>query len=72
MDQLVLLTAQHAEPELLDHLSLSQDSKEVLLWHDAFANVLRVSRAVSEKLVAQLAADLGLKYQYTLDQAELN
>ena len=65
MDQLALLAAQHAEPELLDHISLYQDSKELLFWHDAFANVLLVSRAVPEKLVAKFAADLGLKYQYT-------
>jgi len=65
MDQLVLLAAQHAEPELLDHISLYQDSKELLFWHDAFANVMLVSRVIPEKLVAQFAADLGLKYQYT-------
>lgn len=64
MGQLVLLAAQHAEPELLDHISLYQDSEELLLWHDAFTNVMLVSRGIPEKLVAQFAADLGLKYQY--------
>jgi phosphoserine phosphatase len=63
MDQLVLLAGQHAKPELLDHLSLYQGAKELLSWHDAFANILLVSCAVPEKLVAQFAADLGLKYQ---------
>ena len=63
MDQLVLLAAQHAEPELLDHMSLFQDSKELLFWHDAFANDLLVSLVAPEKLVAQFAADLGLEYQ---------
>jgi hypothetical protein len=56
------LAETHAEPELLDHLALYKGSTELLSWPDAFGNVLLVSRAVPEEVVAALAADLGLGY----------
>ena len=52
----------HAEPELLDHLSLYRASEELMSWPDAFANVLLVSRSVPENVVAAFAAGLGLTY----------
>lgn len=61
-DALSALAEKHAEPELLDHLALYRDSEELLFWHDAFANVLLVSRAVPESVVSAFAADLGLAY----------
>jgi hypothetical protein len=56
------LAGMHAEPELLDHLSLYRESEELIFWPDAFANVLLVSRSVPENVVAAFAADLGLTY----------
>jgi hypothetical protein len=61
-DALSTLAETHAEPELLDHLALYRESEEQMFWHDAFANVLLVSRSVPERVVAAFAADLGLTY----------
>jgi len=63
MAELGLPAGHHAEPELLDHLSLYKDTEELLLWHEAFANVLLISRRVPENRVADLATILGLSYQ---------
>jgi hypothetical protein len=62
VEALSALAERHAEPELLDHLALYRDSEQLLLWHDAFANVLLVSRKVPESVVSSFAADLGLAY----------
>jgi hypothetical protein len=62
VDALAVLAEQHAEPELLDHLTLYRDSEELLVWHDAFADVLLVSRTVPESVASSFAADLGLGY----------
>jgi hypothetical protein len=59
---LAALAEQHAEPELLDHLTLYRDSEELLVWHDAFADVLLVSRTVPESVASSFADDLGLGY----------
>jgi hypothetical protein len=56
------LAQRHAEAELLDHVALYDGSTEVLSWHDAFANVLLVSRSIPERTVSAFAADLGLPY----------
>src|SRR5262245_57116075 len=45
------LAQRHAEPELLDHMALYKGSEPVVFWHDAFANVLLVSRRVPETVV---------------------
>src|SRR6267378_3236725 len=49
---LAALAKTHAESELLDHLALYKAEAELLFWHDAFGNVLRVSSEVAEKTVA--------------------
>jgi hypothetical protein len=56
------LAEKHAEAELLDHVALYDGSREVLSWHDAFANVLLISRSMPEWTVSAFAADLGLRY----------
>ena len=61
-DALAALGEKHAEPELLDHLAVYRDSEELVVWHDAFANVLLVSRTVPESIASSFAADLGLEY----------
>jgi hypothetical protein len=62
VETLSALAERHAEPELLDHLALYRDSEELLVWHDAFANVLLVSRTVPESVVSSFATDLGRGY----------
>ena len=62
MTALSALAENHAEPELLDHLTLYRGPTELLWWPDAFANVMWVSGSVSEDVVASFAADLGLRY----------
>ena len=63
MNQLAQLADHHAEPELLDHLSLYKQTDALVFWHDAFANVLLISRSIPESVVSQLASELGLGYQ---------
>lgn len=59
MAELALLADRHAEPELLDHLSLYKDTEELLLWHDAFANVLLVSRTCTRTPSSGPGSHLG-------------
>jgi len=63
MNELSGLAQDHAELELFDHMSLYKGTEAVVFWHDAFANVLLISRSVPEKVVSQLALELGLGYQ---------
>jgi hypothetical protein len=51
-----------ATPELLDHLVLYQGDRELLLWHDAFANAILIDGSVSETAVASIATAFGRKY----------
>ena len=62
MADLASLARKHAERELLDHVVLYKELEELLFWHDAFANVLLVSRKVPESVVSSFAAGLGLRY----------
>jgi hypothetical protein len=57
------LAETHTESELLHHLALYRGSVDLLFWHDAFANVLLVSREVPESVVSASAAELGLHYR---------
>jgi hypothetical protein len=61
--QLATLADQHAEPEVLDHLSLYKGLDELLCWHDAFDNVMLVSRNIPETRVAEFASALSLSYR---------
>jgi len=36
------LSAQHANPEILDHLSLYERDRLIFHWHDAFANAIQL------------------------------
>lgn len=61
-DALSSLAERHAAPELLDHLSLFKGAMELLSWHDAFNNVLLVSKSVPANVVAAFATELGLEH----------
>lgn len=62
MTRLAALAEIHAELELLDHLALYQGDEELLFWHDAFSNVLLVSRTVPESIVSKFTSELHLNY----------
>jgi hypothetical protein len=62
MAELSSLSRAHAEPELLDHLALYKGEEELLLWPDAFDNILQISKTVPESVVAAFAGVLGLRY----------
>ncbi len=62
MEELASLAERHAEPEMLDHLSLYKGNEPLLEWHDAFANIILVPQTVAEEKVSSFASHLGLKY----------
>ena len=63
MEELAILSEHHAEPELLDHLSLYKNNEPILEWHDAFANILLVSKIVGEERVRNFANNFGFSYE---------
>ena len=62
MGKLATLAKKHSEPELLNHLFVYKGNEALLYWHDAFANVLLVSRSIPESSISEFASELGLKY----------
>lgn len=63
IEKLVSLSEHHAEPELLDHLSLYKNDEPLLEWHDAFANIILVPKSVEEDIVGRFASHFGLSYE---------
>ncbi len=59
------LSQNHAEPELMDHLSIYKGSQVVLVWHDAFSNYMLLSKSLPEETVAAFSKEFGLKYGET-------
>jgi hypothetical protein len=57
------LAQRHAEPELLDHLSVCDGSRVLLEFHDAFMrdSTVLISADTDERLIRAFAAVLGLK-----------
>jgi hypothetical protein len=47
---------------LLHHLSLYRDGRQLLEWHDAFANAVVLSSDLPEATVAALAKKFGCRY----------
>ncbi len=62
IDELSQLTMVSAEPELCDHLHIYEDNNPILIWHDAFANAILISKRVPEAVVSNIASNLGLGY----------
>lgn len=62
INELASLSERHAEPELLDHLFVYKDNEPLLEWHDAFDNVILISRSIHEEVVSGFAHELGLNY----------
>ena len=62
-EELAQLGAEHAVPELLDHLCLYQDSRCILFWHDAFMNAILLDETVPEAAVADLASAFQVPYR---------
>jgi hypothetical protein len=63
MEEMALLAEHHAEPELLDHLSLYKGSDSLLEWHDAFANILLLPCSIPEETVSKFSKELGLEFK---------
>ena len=63
MEELASLSERHAEPELLDHLSIYKNNEPLLEWHDAFANIILVPQSVAEESVRNFASHFGLGYE---------
>lgn len=62
IDEISQLSENHAEPELMDHLSIYRGNEALLEWHDAFANAMLLSKSIPESTVAEFSKELGLKY----------
>jgi len=60
--ELSQLSLKHAEPELMDHFSIYKNGLAILEWHDAFSNVMFISKSVPEEIVKDFSNELGLKY----------
>jgi len=60
---LSVLSAQHANPEILDHLSLYERDRMIFHWHDAFANAIQLDGALPESTIAALAKPFGCHYE---------
>ncbi len=56
------VSARHANPEILDHLSLYAGEQLLFHWHDAFANDLVLDGTLPESTVAGLATPFGCRY----------
>ena len=56
------VSSRHANPEILDHLSLYEGDRQLLHWHDAFANAFMLDGQLPESSVAALATPFGCRY----------
>ncbi len=63
MEEMALLAEHHAEPELLDHLSLYKGNNSLLEWHNAFANIILLPYSILEETVSNFSKELGLEFK---------
>ncbi len=56
------VSAQHANPAILDHMSVYEDERLIFHWHDAFANGLALDGTLAESTVAALAQPFGCRF----------
>ncbi len=62
INDLSKLSLNHADPELLDHLSIYEGEQAILEWPDAFSNTMLLSKSIPEEVIAAFSNELGLKY----------
>jgi len=62
INEISQLSQNHAEPELMDHLSVYKGGQAILEWHDAFSNAMLLSKSIPEQTIAAFSKELGLKY----------
>lgn len=60
--QISMLAHLHANPELLDHVALFENTTCVLRWHDAFANAIELDSGVAEETVRAMAEFFQVSY----------
>jgi hypothetical protein len=61
--ELARFAAEKPREKLLHHLHLYRDGRQLIEWHDAFANALFVSGEVPETTIALLADKFGIRYR---------
>ncbi len=59
--ELARFAAKKPRQQLLDHLYLYRDGRQLIEWHDAFANTLFLSADLPEATVSELATKFGVR-----------
>jgi len=63
LQQLTMLSAKHAEPEVCDHFHAYKDGRGLMQWYDAFSgDPLLVDKSIPEANVQSFCRKLGLQY----------
>jgi hypothetical protein len=61
--ELARLAAKKPREHLLHHLYLYRDGRQLIEWHDAFANALFLSSDLPETTISALASKFGVRYR---------
>jgi hypothetical protein len=61
--ELARFAAKKPREQLLHHLYLYRDGRQLIEWHDAFANALFLSPDLPESTIAALADKFGVRYR---------
>jgi hypothetical protein len=61
--ELARLAAKKPREQLLHHLYLYLDGRQLIEWHDAFANALFLSSDLPEATISALATKFGVRYR---------
>jgi hypothetical protein len=61
--ELARLAAKKPREQLLHHLYLYRDGRQLIEWHDAFANALFLSADLPETIISTLATKFDVRYR---------
>ena len=61
--ELARIAAKKPREDLLHHLYLYRDGRQLIEWHDAFANTLFLSSDIPETTISALATKFGVRYR---------
>jgi hypothetical protein len=61
--ELARFAAKKPREQLLHHLYLYRDGRQLIEWHDAFANALFLSADLPEDTISALANKFGVRYR---------
>ena len=62
LSELARLSCHRAPEAVAQHLAVFEGERQLLFWHDAFANAFVVGPEVAEERVAAFAAQFGVTY----------